>query len=92
MAWSPALELSEADGRCRLALAGIARGEGDTLQEAADELVSRLVTVALHLRRSGFGASRAFGRPDMDQLDYVWQLGEMAARGEDIRGRVLGFD
>jgi hypothetical protein len=91
MGWTPALELSDAGGRCRLSLGGLARGEGETLQDAADELVWRLIELAL-LVRTGFPASRAFGRPELAQLDYVWQLGEMAARGEDIRGRVLGFD
>jgi hypothetical protein len=92
MAWTPALELSETGDRCRLSLGGLARGEGATLQEAADELIARLVTIALRFRTSGFGAVRALGRPDMDQLSYVWEIGEIAARGDDIRGRVFGFD
>jgi hypothetical protein len=24
-------------------------------------------------------------------LSFLWELGEMAARGDDIRGRVFGF-
>jgi hypothetical protein len=68
MGSSPALELRETGGRCRLSLGGLARGERGDAPESA------------------------LGRPDADELSYVWELGEMAARGEDIRARVFGFD
>jgi hypothetical protein len=92
MPWTPALELCEAGDRCRLSLGGWAHGEGETLQEAADQLVARLLDIALRFRRSGFNFTRALGRPDMDELTFVWELGEIAARGGDIRPRVLGLD
>jgi len=34
MGWTPAIELNESGGRCRLSLAGLARGEGETCATA----------------------------------------------------------
>jgi hypothetical protein len=92
MAWTPAFELHETGGGCRLTLGGWAHGEGETLQDAADQLIARLVDVALRFRRSGFRFTHALGRPNMDELSFVWELGEIAARGDDIRPRVFGFE
>ena len=89
--WSPTLRVTESRGRCRLSLVGCAHGTGDTLQEAADELVSRLLTVSLSLRSNGWNVPSAFGPPDLRVLSFFWELGEMAARGDDIRDRVFGF-
>jgi hypothetical protein len=86
----PPLTVHEVGGRCRLSLAGLAHGYGGTLQEAADDLVERVQRVVLSLRRSGPRFSRELGPPDRAVLDYLWQLGELADRGEDIRPLVLG--
>ncbi len=88
--WTPSLELRERSGRCRLTLGGWAHGEGDTLQEAADALVEHLATIALRFRAGGFSCTRALGRPNMAELSFVWELGEIAAAGGDIRERVFG--
>jgi hypothetical protein len=87
--WSPRLELHEDADRCRLSLAGHASGHGHSLQEAADDLIARLLGLALAVRTSGLAIARDAAPPDRDWLDYVWQLGELAARGEDIRERVF---
>lgn len=92
MAWTPALELCETGTGCRLSLGGWAHGEGETLQQASDALIARVLDVALRFRRTGFNFTRALGRPDMDELSFVWELGEIAAGGGDIRPRVLGVD
>jgi hypothetical protein len=92
MAWTPALELCETGGRCRLSLGGWAHGEGETLQQASDALIARLLDIALRFRDTGFRFTRVHGRPNMDELSFVWELGEIAARGGDIRPRVLGLD
>jgi hypothetical protein len=92
MAWTPALELCETGNGCRLSLGGWAHGEGETLQQAADQLVARLLDISLRFRASGYRFARAFGRPTMQELSFVWELGEIAARGGDIRRRVLGLD
>jgi hypothetical protein len=92
MAWTPPLELSETGTGCRLSLGGWAHGEGETLQRASDQLIARLLDVALRFRTSGYNFARALGRPSMDDVSFVWELGEIAAGGGDIRQRVFGFD
>jgi hypothetical protein len=88
-AWQPALELRSHNGRCRLLLGGQAHGEGDTLQEAADDLVVRLLNTALCFRASGIRMSLELPL-DQRWLAFIWELGELAARGECIRPRVFG--
>ena len=89
--WTPSLTVRPVGRRCRLCLDGLAWGDGDTLQEAADDLICRLRTVALGLRANGWHVPAEFGPPDVRMLTFLWEIGEMAARGEDVRERVLGF-
>ena len=86
--WEPSFSVSEIAGGCRLSLCGVAYGEGATLQDAADDLVARLLGISISLRERGW--SCAFGVPDLKQLTFVWELGAIAARGEDIRERLFG--
>jgi hypothetical protein len=88
--WSPPLDLRESAGRCRLSLVGLTQGEGSTLQEAADDLVARLLNLVLCVRTSGLRFSSEFGPHDQRLTQYLWELGECAAGGEDIRERVFG--
>ena len=89
MAWTPALELSEAGDRCRLSAAGrTARGRRSSRPPTS---CVRLLDVALRFRRPA-SASRARSGPNMDELSFVWELGEIAAGGGDIRPRVFGLD
>jgi hypothetical protein len=92
MAWTPALELNETGTGCRLSLGGWAHGEGETLQQASDQLVARVLDIALRFRRTGYRFVRTLTGPSMDELSFVWELGEIAAGGGDIRPRVLGVD
>jgi hypothetical protein len=59
-------------------------------QEAADELVRRLPVVAMAFRNGGAGPACSDVVPDVAVLDFVWQLGELAASGGDIRDLVFG--
>jgi hypothetical protein len=86
--WTPPLEANVVAGRCRLCLGGYAYGEGETLQDAADDLIARLLNLAMCFR-SGFTISTDLPPPDLRWLDFVYQLGEIAAAGDDIRGRVF---
>lgn len=88
--WFPALELRESAGLCRLSLVGLAHGDGRTLQEAADDLVSRVLAIATSVRRSGITFATELGPPDRRMLDLIWEVGELAERGEDVRARVFG--
>jgi hypothetical protein len=88
--WSPALSLRESAGRCHLTLSGLTYGVGFSLQEAADDLIARLVGIALGARSSGFHHAAELGPPDVNLIDFISEVGDIAARGEDIRPRVFG--
>jgi hypothetical protein len=78
----PRLELREIDGRCVLVLGGHVRGEGDTLQDAGDELVRRVLDLATGPRG---------GAPfDVAWLAFLDQVAEVAAGGGDVRELVFG--
>jgi hypothetical protein len=89
--WTPPLTVRKVGRRCRLSLDGVTWGDGDTLQEAADDLVSRLLAIALALRSNGWNLPSELGPPDLRVLSFLWELGEIAAGGDDIRDRVFGF-
>jgi hypothetical protein len=90
--WNPSLHLETCGESCRLVLAGVTHGNGASLQEAADDLVARLLGIVLVVRTRGLRFPAELGPPDARVLDYLWELGELAARGEDLRGRVFGED
>jgi hypothetical protein len=85
----PSLTVTDSEGLVRLQLGGLARGEGPSLQEAADDLIRRLLALVIAFRSSGFKASCEL-RPDRETLDFLYELGELAAAGGDIRERVFG--
>jgi hypothetical protein len=84
----PSMSVTETAGGVRLQLGQFARGEGATLQEAADDLIHRLLGLVMAFRSSGFRASCEVW-PDLETMDFLYALGEFAACGGDIRTRVL---
>jgi hypothetical protein len=88
--WLPALRLHESGGRCRLTLVGVTHGDGETLQAAADDLVVRVLHLVAAIRASGLRIPGELGPPDLRVVSFLYELGEMAARGEDIRDRLFG--
>jgi hypothetical protein len=84
----PALTITENGDRVQLALSGLAQGEGSSLQDAADDLVSAILRLVTAFRSSGFNASREF-HPDFEAMNFLSELGEIAAAGGDIRARVF---
>jgi hypothetical protein len=84
----PALTITENGGRVQLRLAGLAYGEGSSLQEAADDLVCSILRLVMAFRASGFRVSPEF-QPDFETMDFLHELGEIAAAGGDIRSRVF---
>jgi hypothetical protein len=90
-AWVPPLYLRESAGRCRLTLSGLTHGDGLTLQEAADDLIARLLDMVLFVRAGGLSFSTDLPPPDYRLLDFIWELGERVECGEDIRERVFGL-
>lgn len=85
----PSLTVTERSGSVCLQLGGVARGEGTTLQEAADDLIRRLLALAIAFRSSGFKVPCEV-RADVEAIDLLHELGEIAAAGGDIRARVFG--
>ena len=57
------LTVQESPGRVRLCLGGLAHGDGPTLQDAADDLVQRLLTYAMAVRASGMRPPLELGPP-----------------------------
>jgi hypothetical protein len=88
--FTPTLRVGEVDGRIRLGLDGFFSVEGATLQEAADELVRMMLVAVMALRSGGISGFGAVSRPDMPLVVFLWELGEIAAAGGDIRERLFG--
>jgi len=84
----PALTIKENGDRVRLALGGFAQGEGSSLQEAADDLVSSILRLVMAFRSNGFKACPE-ASPDFETMNFLYELGEVAAAGGDIRSRVF---
>ncbi len=87
--WNPPLHVHETGSGCRLTLDGVASGHGATLQEAGDDLIARLLTLVMSIRSSGLRIPPELGPPDPRMLRFLWEIGEMATRGEDIRERIF---
>jgi hypothetical protein len=86
---TPLLTVRESASAVSLDLGGFARGKGESLQEAADDLVLSVLAVVMAFRSSGFTTSNELC-PDFETLDFLAELGELAAAGGDIRERVFG--
>jgi hypothetical protein len=90
MEFRPTLEVRQVAGRVRLLLGALAYGEGATLQEAADDLVARVLVLAMAFRSGGIGpVSSEAPLPDPALLSFLYELGEIAATGGDIRERLF---
>ena len=84
------LTVQESPGGFGSAWAVTRRGMGPTLQDAADDLVQRLLTYVLAFRASGIRPSLELAPLDLP-MDFLYQLGEIAAAGGDIRNRLFGY-
>jgi hypothetical protein len=88
--WTPPLHFHTSGGRCRLLLGNYTYGNGNTLQEAADDLIARLLTIAQHFHHgSGFTFSSELPPTDFHWFEFLYEIDEMARRGQDIRPRVF---
>jgi len=89
--WSPSIRIAERPGLCRLSLHGQLHGEGATLQDAADDLICRLLAAVMTWRSGArFAVGAETGPPDLEWWNFLHELGEIAAAGRDIRARVFG--
>jgi hypothetical protein len=84
------LTVQELPGRIRLWFGTLTHGTGSTLQDAADDLVQGLLGYVMALRASGLPASSELGPPDLAAVGFLYELGEIAVAGGDIRQRLFG--
>ena len=84
-----ALTVQERSGVVRLHLGSVAHGDGSSLQEAADDLVRRILALGRALRTTGFTASPE-APCDVAALSFLCELDEVAAAGGDVRARLFG--
>lgn len=87
--FTPTLRVEELADRVRLGLDGFLSAEGMTLQDAADELVRKMLLAVMALRSGGISDLSVVSRPDMTLVVFLWELGEIAAAGGDIRERLF---
>jgi hypothetical protein len=85
----PALVVREHATGVRLHLGSIAHGDGPSLQEAADDLVRRVLALGRAFRTSGFSVSPELPY-DLAALSLLSELDEIAAAGGDVRTRLFG--
>ena len=83
--------MEEVGDRVRLGVDGLVSADGPTLQDAADELVAKVLAVVMAFRSDAIGRiSSELCRPDMELVEFILELGEFAATGGDIRERLFG--
>ena len=87
--YRPALVVREHAAGLRLYLGSVAHGDGLSLQEAADDLVRRVLIIATAFRTSGFSVPREVAH-DVAALSFLYELDEIAAAGGDVRTRLFG--
>jgi hypothetical protein len=85
----PPLTVTDRGHTVCLELGRLARGEGPSLQEAADDLIQRLLGLVMAFRAGGMNASREL-QSDLETMGFLSELGEIAAAGGDIRELVFG--
>jgi hypothetical protein len=86
--YRPALVVREHSAGVRLHLGSVAHGDGPSLQEAADDLVQRVLVLASALRTSGCSIAPEIA-PDVAALNLLYELDEIATAGGDIRVRLF---
>ncbi len=86
----PSLHVLETRGRVRITMPGITYGSGQTLQDAGDELVRKLLVIAMAVRSDGIAPAGPELRLDPAIHEFICELAGIAARGDDIRDRLFG--
>lgn len=87
--FAPSLHVFESADRVRITLLGIAQGSGPTFEDATDELVRKLLIIAMAFRAGSVVPASTELRLDPAVYEFIWELATMAANGEDIRERVF---
>jgi hypothetical protein len=85
----PALVVREHAAGVRLHLGSVAHGDVPSLQEAADDLVRRVLVIGRAFRTSGISVSPEVVQ-DVAGLSFLCELDEIVAAGGDVRTRLFG--
>ena len=86
----PLLRTRVAGMGIRLELGSWTYGNGRTLEEAADDLVTRLASQAMAIRSGGLRLHSEVPLPDRAYLDFLWELGDVAGEPDRVRARLFG--
>ena len=86
----PSLHVLEMRGRVRITMPGITHGSGQTLQDAADDLVRKVLLIAVDFRSDRVAPPRPELRAEPAVYEFIGELAGIAAQGDDIRGRLFG--
>jgi hypothetical protein len=84
----PILSVTERDGAIRIYLGRLAHGDGASLQEAAEDLLQRVLVYAAAIRDSEFSVSCEV-LPDLHGMAFLYELGELAETGGDVRAALF---
>jgi hypothetical protein len=79
---------SDANG-VRLTLTGVTHASGPTLQDAADELVRKILVMLMAIRGGAVAPAGRGLRVDPGIQEFIFELADYAARGGDIRDRLF---
>jgi hypothetical protein len=71
-------------------LAGITTASGPTLEDAADELVRKILLIAMAFCSGSVRPAGPELKLDPAVHEFIWELAGIAARGRDIRDRLFG--
>ena len=84
----PTLTVTRRDTDVCISLGALATGRGATLDEAEEDLVRRLRAAAVAVHDYGMLSGTEGPPPDIAALSFLYELGEIAAAGGDIRTRL----
>jgi hypothetical protein len=84
----PILSVTERASGVRIQLGRLAHGDGASLQEAADDLLRRVLEYAAAIHRSGFSSTCEVA-PDLEGLAFLYEIGELAEAGGDVRAALF---
>jgi hypothetical protein len=90
MPYQPPLEVRQVAGQVRLLLGDLAYGEGAILQEAADELVTRVLVLVMAFRWGGIGPIPSEVSARIGPCWSSCTNWEITATGGDIHDRLFG--
>jgi hypothetical protein len=87
--FTPSLRVRSDTHGVRLTIAGVTHATGPTLQDAADELVRKILVILMMFRGGTVAPAGRGCQLDPGIAAFISELGDYAARGGDIRDRLF---